>query len=153
MLLSFNFILSSRGRGMPPHAAAARGGVSRGGPARGGAVRGAPAGRGGPPAAPARGAVAPRARPPAGGPPQRMAPPPAHQHTTGTAAESYDEYVSLCSGCSLLSKTFRTDSDVLTLLIPEHPPLYRLLSRATMRATQTPPTSRTTAITISRRRK
>lgn len=80
---------------MPPRGAAARGGVTRGGPARGGAVRGAPAGRGGPPATPARGAVAPRARPPAGGPPQRMAPPPPHQHTPATAAENYEEYVSI----------------------------------------------------------
>ncbi|KAE8282238.1 KH domain-containing, RNA-binding, signal transduction-associated protein 1 [Larimichthys crocea] len=81
-----------RGRGMPPRGAGARGGVSRGGPARGGAVRGAPTGRGGPPAAPSRGAVAPRARPPAGGPPQRMAPPPPHQHTPAAASESYEEY-------------------------------------------------------------
>uniref|UniRef100_A0A3Q3EZQ0 KH domain-containing, RNA-binding, signal transduction-associated protein 1 n=1 Tax=Labrus bergylta TaxID=56723 RepID=A0A3Q3EZQ0_9LABR len=86
-----------RGRGMPP-----RGGVTRGGPGRGGALRGAPAGRGGPPAAPARGAVAARARPPTGGPPQRMAAP--HQHApaaagydesyTDTAYESYDSYYS-----------------------------------------------------------
>lgn len=77
---------------MPP--SGVRGSVSRGGPARGGAVRGALAGRGGPPAASVRGAVAARARPPAGGPPQRMAPPPAHQHTPGAAAEGYDDYVS-----------------------------------------------------------
>uniref|UniRef100_A0A3Q3F273 KH domain-containing, RNA-binding, signal transduction-associated protein 1 n=1 Tax=Labrus bergylta TaxID=56723 RepID=A0A3Q3F273_9LABR len=77
-----------RGRGMPP-----RGGVTRGGPGRGGALRGAPAGRGGPPAAPARGAVAARARPPTGGPPQRMAAP--HQHAPAAAAENYEEYVSV----------------------------------------------------------
>lgn len=91
---SINCVLFSRGRGMPPRGAPARGGVTRGGPARGGAVRGAPTGRGGPPATPTRGAVAPRARPPASGPPQRMAPPP-HQHTPATAAESYEEYVSI----------------------------------------------------------
>ncbi|XP_037549278.1 KH domain-containing, RNA-binding, signal transduction-associated protein 1b [Nematolebias whitei] len=79
-----------RGRGMPPHGAAGRGGVTRGGPGRGGAVRGGPAGRGGPPAVPNRGAVAPRARAPAGGPPQRMAPPSAH--SSSAAAEGYDEY-------------------------------------------------------------
>ncbi|KAM6959316.1 KH domain-containing, RNA-binding, signal transduction-associated protein 1b [Aplochiton taeniatus] len=79
-----------RGRGMPPRGAATRGGATRGVPTRGGAVRGAPAGRGGPPAAPSRGAAAPRARPPAAGPPQRMAPPPQHQHAP--AAEAYEEY-------------------------------------------------------------
>ncbi|XP_062385341.1 KH domain-containing, RNA-binding, signal transduction-associated protein 1b [Sardina pilchardus] len=70
-----------RGRGIPP-----RGGAPRGGPPRGGAVRGAPAGRGGPPAQPTRGAAATRAHPPAPGPPQRMAPPPP------PAQETYDEY-------------------------------------------------------------
>lgn len=88
-----NSALHSRGRGMPPRGAGARGGVSRGGPARGGAVRGAPAGRGGPPPVPSRGAAAPRARPPVGGPPQRMGAPP-HQLNPAAAAESYDEYVS-----------------------------------------------------------
>lgn len=78
---------------MPPRGASARGVVSRGGPARGGAVRGGPAGRGGLPLTPTRGAVAPRARPPASGPPQRMGPPP--PHNTVTAAESYEEYVSV----------------------------------------------------------
>lgn len=77
---------------MPPRGAGPRGGVARGGPARGSAVRGAPAGRGGPPAAPTRGGVASRARQPAAGPLQRMAPPP-HQHSTAAGAESYDEYV------------------------------------------------------------
>ncbi|XP_061597058.1 KH domain-containing, RNA-binding, signal transduction-associated protein 1b [Cololabis saira] len=81
-----------RGRGMPPRGSGARGSVTRGGPARGGSVRGSLAGRGGPPSAPVRGAVAARARPPAGGPPQRMAPPPAHQHTSGAAAEGYEDY-------------------------------------------------------------
>lgn len=66
-----------------------RGGVPRGGPARGGAVRGAPAGRGGPPAQPGRGAVANRARAPAPGS-QRMPPPP-----RPPAQESYEDYVSL----------------------------------------------------------
>ncbi|XP_041664683.1 KH domain-containing, RNA-binding, signal transduction-associated protein 1b [Cheilinus undulatus] len=78
---------SHRGRGMPP-----RGGVTRGGPGRGGALRGAPAGRGGLPAVPARGAVAARARLSTGGPPQRMAPLPPHQHAPAGAAENYDEY-------------------------------------------------------------
>uniref|UniRef100_A0A3B3BE89 KH domain-containing, RNA-binding, signal transduction-associated protein 1 n=1 Tax=Oryzias melastigma TaxID=30732 RepID=A0A3B3BE89_ORYME len=82
-----------RGRGMPPRGSAARGGVTRGGPARGGTVRGAPAGRGGPAAASVRGSVAPRARPPAGGPPQRMGAPPGLQHASNAAAESYDDYV------------------------------------------------------------
>ncbi|XP_056154754.1 KH domain-containing, RNA-binding, signal transduction-associated protein 1b [Lampris incognitus] len=80
-----------RGRGMPPRGGAARGGITRGGPTRGGPVRGAPAGRGGPPAAPSRGAAAPRARPPTAGPPQRMAPPPSHQHAPA-AAETYEDY-------------------------------------------------------------
>ncbi|XP_064203637.1 KH domain-containing, RNA-binding, signal transduction-associated protein 1b isoform X2 [Anguilla rostrata] len=71
---------SFRGRGMAP-----RGGAPRGGPARGGAVRGGPSGRGGPPAQPARGAAAGRARPPAPGP-QRM--PPSHP----PAPEPYEEY-------------------------------------------------------------
>lgn len=66
-----------------------RGGVPRGGPARGGAVRGAPAGRGGPPAQPGRGAAASRARVPAPGS-QRMPPPP-----RPPAQESYEDYVSL----------------------------------------------------------
>lgn len=70
----------ARGRGMAP-----RGGAPRGGPARGGAVRGGPSGRGGPPAQPARGAAAGRARPPAPGP-QRM--PPSHP----PAPEPYEEY-------------------------------------------------------------
>ena len=74
---------------MPPR------GVTRGGPSRGGAVRGGPTGRGGPPATPSRGAVAPRARPPTGGPPQRMAPAPPHQQSSATAAEGYEEYVSV----------------------------------------------------------
>lgn len=78
---------------MPPRGSSARGGVTRGGPARGGAVRGAPAGRGGPAAASVRGSAAPRARPPTGGPPQRMAAPPGLQHTSSAAAESYDDYV------------------------------------------------------------
>lgn len=82
-----------RGRGMLPRGGSARGAVSRGGPARGGAVRGGPAGRGGLPSTPTRGAVAPRARPPASGPPQRMGPPP--PHNPATAAESYEEYVSV----------------------------------------------------------
>ncbi|XP_028316571.1 KH domain-containing, RNA-binding, signal transduction-associated protein 1b [Gouania willdenowi] len=71
-----------RGRGMLPRGAAARGGVTRGGPGRGG-----PAGRGGPPVVPARGAVAPRARGSASGPSQRMA-----QHTPGGGTEGYEEY-------------------------------------------------------------
>ncbi|XP_003969002.1 KH domain-containing, RNA-binding, signal transduction-associated protein 1b [Takifugu rubripes] len=79
-----------RGRGMPPRGGSVRGAVSRGGPARSGAVRGGPAGRGGLPSTPTRGAVAPRARPPASGPPQRMGPPP--PHNPATAAESYEEY-------------------------------------------------------------
>ncbi|KAM8840029.1 KH domain-containing, RNA-binding, signal transduction-associated protein 1b isoform 1-T2 [Spinachia spinachia] len=81
-----------RGRGMPPRGAPSRGGVPRGGPARGGAVRGVPAGRGGHPAAPARGVSAPRARPPASGPPQRMAHPPPHQHTPAAADDGYEDY-------------------------------------------------------------
>uniref|UniRef100_A0A4W5JD26 KH domain-containing, RNA-binding, signal transduction-associated protein 1 n=1 Tax=Hucho hucho TaxID=62062 RepID=A0A4W5JD26_9TELE len=74
-----------RGRGMPQ-----RGGTTRGGPARGGVARGAPAGRGGPPATPARGAAAPRARLPAPGGPPRMPLPPPHQHAP--APEQYEEY-------------------------------------------------------------
>uniref|UniRef100_A0A3P9HJF4 KH domain-containing, RNA-binding, signal transduction-associated protein 1 n=1 Tax=Oryzias latipes TaxID=8090 RepID=A0A3P9HJF4_ORYLA len=81
-----------RGRGMPPRGSSARGGVTRGGPARGGAVRGAPVGRGGSAVASVRGNAAPRARPPTGGPPQRMAAPPGLQHTSSAAAESYDDY-------------------------------------------------------------
>lgn len=77
---------------MPPRGGAARGAVTRGVPARGGAVRSGPASRGGLSSTPARGAVAPRARPPASGPPQRMGPPP--PHNPATAAESYEEYVS-----------------------------------------------------------
>ena len=73
---------------MPLRGSGVRGTVTRGGPARGGTVRG------GLTAAPVRGAVAVRARHPAGGPPQRMAPPPAHQHTPVAAAEGYDDYVS-----------------------------------------------------------
>ncbi|XP_056269019.1 KH domain-containing, RNA-binding, signal transduction-associated protein 1b [Pseudoliparis swirei] len=83
-----------RGRGMPPRGAPSRGGVARGGPSRGGALRGAPPpGRGGHPAAPGRGggASAPRARPPASGPPQRMAHPPHHQHAPDDAA-GYEDY-------------------------------------------------------------
>ncbi|KAM9418763.1 KH domain-containing, RNA-binding, signal transduction-associated protein 1-like [Salvelinus alpinus] len=74
-----------RGRGMPQ-----RGGTPRGGPARGGVARGAPAGRGGPPATPARGATAPRARLAAPGGPLRMPLPPPHQHAP--APEQYEEY-------------------------------------------------------------
>lgn len=86
---------------MPPRGGAVRGAVSRGGPARGGAVRSGPASRGGLPSTPARGAVAPRARPPASGPPQRMGPPP--PHNPATAAESYEEYVSVDTLMSLTS--------------------------------------------------
>lgn len=104
-----------RGRGMPPRGGSARGAVSRGGPARGGAVRGGPAGRGGLPSTPTRGAVAPRARPPASGPPQRMGPPP--PHNPATAAESYEEYVSVNKagrgggGVSTLSVTRQVASE------------------------------------------
>ncbi|XP_070996228.1 KH domain-containing, RNA-binding, signal transduction-associated protein 1-like isoform X1 [Oncorhynchus clarkii lewisi] len=83
---------ASRGRGMLPRGGVTRGGAPRGGPARVGVVRGSPAGRGGPPAAPARGAATSRARPPAPGGPPRMPPPPPHQHQHGPGPEQYEEY-------------------------------------------------------------
>lgn len=115
-----------------------RGGVPRGGPARGGAVRGAPAGRGGPPAQPGRGAAASRARVAAPGA-QRMPPPP-----RPPAQESYEDYVSVttvspkvCSGFIIFKLTQRI--------------LFCLLSPTT-KATQSPAMNPTTAITVSHRR-
>lgn len=97
---------------MPPRGGAARGAVTRGGPARGGAVRSGPVSRGGLPSTPARGAVAPRARPPASGPPQRMGPPP--PHNPATAAESYEEYVSVDTLTGYLT-SIMTDTNTFTI--------------------------------------
>ncbi|KAJ0003165.1 hypothetical protein NQD34_008263, partial [Periophthalmus magnuspinnatus] len=84
------------------HGARGRGGMPGRGRGRDGGAR-----------APARGTAAPRARPPAAGPPQRMAPPP-HQHTTAAATDNYEDYVStapLLRGVSSDFSTFLTRKD------------------------------------------
>lgn len=125
-----------------------RGGVPRGGPARGGAVRGAPAGRGGPPAQPGRGAVANRARAPAPGS-QRMPPPP-----RPPAQESYEDYVSLNGIIALWIHILKFSFVIFIVFVNnmvDTPPPPCFPSPMT-KVTQNRATNPTTTITVSHRR-
>lgn len=121
---------------MPPM----RGGVSRGGPARGGGTRGGSAGRGVPPNQPGRGGAGTRGRAPATGP-QRMPPPPPRP-----PAESYEDYVRfefcLCGVVNRNADSRMIHGMSVSLL---------LLPSLTTKATRSPGTKPTTAITVKLR--